>query len=449
MKCFLLKMKINGIKSIDKEIVLELYNSSVGKQFDSFDSHVKAIYGANGAGKTAIIYAVEIYKNLILEPDYLAINNIKNDVNNLNNLINQKLQQFDIAMTFAIIDDDGTIAGIFEHSLILKKVDDKYILYGEKLNKILGSKINEVTKYKLIYSVDNGILTLHEKCKFKDEIIGETKNLLNSQTVISTLISKVKTIKLDDVLLRDGVVSTYFLANNITVVLQESDRNYINLEYLVNQMNIVSKLIKDLSTDDFGLIASKKRISNNTMEMVLKEEYEAYEKLIHNLCGFIKIFIPDLKEIVISKEERDLYYECKNILVYEDGRRIDKKFESTGIKKLITLYSALCEVEKGKIVFIDEFDANIHDVLLVKLVDYIMQYAQGQFIFTTHNLAPMDILQKAKHSIDFLSSDSRLVSWKKNGNYKASSLYSKGLIEYSPFNLEAFDFLGVFGDDSE
>lgn len=448
MKCFLLKMKINGIKSIDKEIVLELYNSSVGKQLDTFDSHVKAIYGANGAGKTAIIYAVEIYKNLVLEPDYLAINNIKNDVNNLNNLINQKLQQFDISMTFAIIDDDGNIIGIFEHSLTLKNIDNKYILYAEKLNKITSSKINETAKYKMIFRVENGILTLHEKCKFKNDIISETKNLLNSQTVISTLLSKAK-VTLNDDLLRIGIFSTFFLANNITVVLQESDRNYINLEYLLNQMNIVSDLMKGLSSDDFELIISKKRISNNTMERVLKEEYAAYEKLISNLCGFIRIFKPDLKEIEIGKEERDLYYECKNILVYEDGRRIDKKYESTGIKKLITLYSALCEVEKGKIVFIDEFDANIHDVLLVKLVDYIMQYAQGQFIFTTHNLAPMDILQKAKHSIDFLSSDSRLVSWKKNGNYKASSLYSKGLIEYSPFNIEAFDFLGVFGDDSE
>ncbi len=113
------------------------------------------------------------------------------------------------------------------------------------------------------------------------------------------------------------------------------------------------------------------------------------------------------------------------------------------------MYSALCDLEEGKIVFIDEFDANLHDVLLVKLVDYIKQYSNGQFIFTTHNLAPMDILQKAKHSIDFLSPDSRITSWKKNGNYTAASLYSKGLIEYSPFNLEAFNFLGVFGEDSE
>ena len=133
-------------------------------------------------------------------------------------------------------------------------------------------------------------------------------------------------------------------------------------------------------------------------------------------------------------------------MIYNDGKRINKKYESTGIKKIIEMYSVLCNVENGDIVFIDEFDANIHDVLLVKLVEYVMDYAEGQLIFTTHNLAPMDVLQKAKHSIDFLSPDSRITSWTSNGNYTAASLYRKGLIEYSPFNIEPFSFIGVFGD---
>ena len=119
-----------------------------------------------------------------------------------------------------------------------------------------------------------------------------------------------------------------------------------------------------------------------------------------------------------------------------------------GIKKIIELYEALSRVEKGDIVFIDEFDANLHDVLLMKIVEYILNYSKGQFIFTIHNMAPMDLLQYKKHGIDFLSPDSRIVPWAKNGNYKAASLYRQGFIEYSPFNIEAFSFLGKFGDDN-
>ena len=60
----------------------------------------------------------------------------------------------------------------------------------------------------------------------------------------------------------------------------------------------------------------------------------------------------------------------------------------------------------------------------------------------------MDTLKTNNLSIDFLSPCSEVVSWTKNGNYSPSSLYKKGLINLSPFNIEAFDFLGVFGEEN-
>ena len=43
-----------------------------------------------------------------------------------------------------------------------------------------------------------------------------------------------------------------------------------------------------------------------------------------------------------------------------------------------------------------------------------------------------------------LSSDSILVPWVKNGNYKPSVVYKEGMIPYSPFNIEANDFMRAF-----
>lgn len=40
----------------------------------------------------------------------------------------------------------------------------------------------------------------------------------------------------------------------------------------------------------------------------------------------------------------------------------------TGIKKLIQLFAYLNEMVEGGIVFIDEFDSNIHDVYLYALL---------------------------------------------------------------------------------
>ena len=59
MKFFLLRMKVNGIKSIDKEVQLDFHKGTLSKNFDASNSHVKAIYGPNGAGKTALVYGIK------------------------------------------------------------------------------------------------------------------------------------------------------------------------------------------------------------------------------------------------------------------------------------------------------------------------------------------------------------------------------------------------------
>ena len=43
-----------------------------------------------------------------------------------------------------------------------------------------------------------------------------------------------------------------------------------------------------------------------------------------------------------------------------------------------------------------------HDVYLCALLEYLMNYAEGQLCFTTHNVGPMDIFKHYKKSIDFI-----------------------------------------------
>ena len=81
--------------------------------------------------------------------------------------------------------------------------------------------------------------------------------------------------------------------------------------------------------------------------------------------------------------------------------------------------------------------------------EYLMEYGEGQLCFTTHNVGPMDILKQRKKSIDFLSENHKIYSWKTNGNYSPSRLYRNGMIEGSPFNVDSIDFIGVFGSGGE
>lgn len=446
MKFFLLRMNVNGIKSIDKEVQLDFYKGTLSKKFDASNSHVKAIYGPNGAGKTALVYAAEIYKNLVINNDYLAMSN---RTGSLDNLINQKSKKLVIEMCFAVLGKEEQVEAVYNHKIVLKKENERYLIAEERLCKLIGLKLNNRSKYKSVVWTKNGeIVELFEEGN-SEKIKNAVMNLLDKQSFVSILLNAVVRDKKFDVGEKIGIpiIFTFMFAGNITILIQESDKNYINFLSVTSQLDEIQNLKKALNDDSiFYNLLSENRIPQRQTEQIPKKDFNKFENYINNLCSFIKVFKDDFETIEIKKDENGANYECEIILIYNDGKRINKKYESTGIKKIIEMYAALCSVENGNIVFIDEFDANIHDVLLVKLVEYVMNYAEGQLIFTTHNLAPMDVLQKAKHSIDFLSPDSRITSWTSNGNYTAASLYRKGLIEYSPFNIEPFSFIGVFGD---
>lgn len=448
MKFFLLKMSVAGIKNIDKEIEINFYKSTISKSFDMSNSHVKAIYGSNGAGKTGLVYAVEIYKNLMLDPKYLTVCNANGS---LDSLINQKTKQFKINMLFICFLDANSRGIVMSHQLTIEKANGEFKIVEEKLSELSGTNLNNLQKYITVYHIKDGeIINLIKKCKQVEELKLATMNLLSTQSLLCAIIAssmRKEKFKIDTYLIAALKILVNFVTS-ITVVLQGTDK-FIDYNYMFEQVRI---FIAQRESNNNGTLPSNsfqgKKLSYLDSERVQKSEFEKYEKYIYNLSLFIKVFNENLDKIEIIKDENGDYYECENIMVYKD-KRISEQYESTGIKKLINLYDALCDLDEGKIVFIDEFDANIHDVLLEKLVQYAMQYAKGQLIFTTHNLGPMDVLQSAKNSIDFLSSDSRIVSWTKNGNYTAASQYKKGLIKYSPFNIEPFSFLGVFGDEQK
>ena len=446
MKFFLLRMKVNGIKSIDKEVQLDFFKGTLSKKFDASNSHVKAIYGPNGAGKTALVYAAEIYKNLVMNSDYLAMSNATGV---LDNLINQKSKQLVIEMYFAVLNKEKQLDAVYSHKIVLEKGSERYLIAEERLCKLMGLQLNKQDKYNSVFWTKNGeILELVKEGEI-EKIKNAAMNLLDKQSFITIFIKHIfgdKGIILGNKL-DVAVLYSLLFSFSITILMQDSDKNYINFSSVTSQIDAIQNQKKRLNDDNIFInLLRENRIPQRKTEQVPKKDFDKFEKYINNLCSFIKVFKDDFETIEIKKDENGDNYECEIILIYNDGKRINKKYESTGIKKIIEMYAALCNVENGNIVFIDEFDANIHDVLLVKLVEYVMNYAEGQLIFTTHNLAPMDVLQKAKHSIDFLSPDSRITSWTSNGNYTAASLYRKGLIEYSPFNIEPFSFIGVFGD---
>ncbi len=439
-KVRLIEYSVRGIKSLDQMVELSFYKKTLDAGLDMRGYNVKGIYGANGAGKSAIITSVRILKRLIINSGYLSDPLTQRQ---LSALINKSIGQIDIRAKFAADNPDGI--QLYEFSItMVRDADGNCVIDEEQLRVKKGSSRRDT--YTEVYCVENGKVTFPEKNDLTQELTEKTQNLLSVSTLASQFYKWLRALPLEkksaaplfDLLLFGLSINTYMDTEDdhlafFLIDTAFSDDGAIDAGYL-------AEVLRSRREQMFNEIPA---MGTETIS-VAKDAMESFLAEIKKLARFVRIFKPDLQGISVDSRESRNGFECRLIMEY-DGYRVDAEFESTGVKKLIRLFTYIQRMVGGEIVFIDEFDSNLHDVYLCALLEYLMENGQGQLCFTTHNIGPMDVLKNNKKSIDFLSADRRIVSWANNGNYSPSRLYRNGMIEGSPFNVDSIDFIGVFG----
>ena len=444
---YLLNMSVAGIKSIKEEVRLDFYKKTVDKSFDPDKYRIKAIYGENGSGKSAIITAVSIFQKLIVYDNYL--NESKTQVF-LDEIINKTTKKFRFSCEF-LADINASLV-IYNYSIEVGKNDSGlYEIQSEVLKIKNGNYANK--NYKKIFECRNGEL-LYIKCDDAEREILEKKsiNLLLTHSFIFIYSAYMANLNKDiknsvDVKKDRGLLIHMLMCSTlllvINVYLGEEDQHEL---YFLRKRLKENKLDNQVLQEgilEYGEFANA--FSSVNEKIVEKKHFENYKDKVERLTQFIKIFKPDLVSIDIDAKEKGDQYECELNLNY-GNYSINKEFESTGIKKLIRLFDCFVAASTVGIVFVDEMDSNLNDVYLCKLLEYFMYYGKGQLCFTTHNLDPMTILKENRNSIDFLSSDNHLVPWTARGNASPENCYKNGMIEDSPFNIDATDFVGILGE---
>lgn len=436
MKFFLLHLKLNGIKNISHEIQLDFYNKGI-TNFDPDMFRVKAIYGENGSGKTAIVTAISIAKKIILNPGYLKQVETQSF---LREIVNKKIQRLDMEFEFAEYDDKNLSA--FRYTIsVTRNSMDVYELSRERLETIRQYTKNK--KYKTVFDVVQGeIKEFNSSQAVRSQIKERTMNTLLESTLAYKMISS---LEWKETVFQD-VVSLVMFFFSINIHIDEEDMHEV---YLINRIldNLQKNSDNKITNEMYSMIDKQLfYIDSKGHDIVAKNDFAKYKKKVERLQRFIQIFKKDLQAISIDRRDKDAEtYSCELVMDYGDYT-VNREFESTGIKKLIRIYDALVSADEGKIAFVDEMDSNLNDVYLCKIVEYFMNYGKGQLCFTAHNVDPMAILKNNKNSIDFLSSDNRVVSWKITGNASPDRFYRNGMIENSPFNVDAIDFIGMFGE---
>ena len=439
-----------GVKLLDKEIELSFYKKTIRRPVDFSNYNIKAIYGMNGTGKTAIISSIDILKNILLDENYLGNSFVQKK---LKELINKRTKKCNFTVDFVVDYTDKKALKYYRYKVDLEEKQGRFYIARENLSgrKSLAGK----EEFEVLLDVENGTILFAKDSysDFEKEFIENSKNLLTNSSACSLmprLLVNYDRDRLIDLMSDEmffALLTLSLFASRISVYMDiEDEHTEFLFDDFMDRLNaedesfpVMERILKEAYS------YNKTRIDQlgSKKTFVHKDEFSKYKGLISQLETFLKVFKNDLKRIKIEKQDDKDYYVC-NLLLEYNNYSVDAEFESTGIKKLIRLFSNLRDMYNGKIVFVDEMDSNIHDVYLCAILEFLSEYGEGQLCFTSHSIGPMDVLKKKKKSIDFLSVNKTITSWTTSGNYSPGSLYRKGMVEGSPFNIEAIDFLGVF-----
>ena len=438
----LLNMKTFGLKCLNKPIEIQFHNKTMDKDVMN-KPIIKSIYGTNGEGKTALAHTLNLYKNSCTNSNYLSGESY---IGTFKEIVNKKSQKVLVDIYFSSVDKSEGPTNF--HHIVEYTLNDKELTISHEQLLVCNKDYwgNPDTEEK-VYETINGEFSFINKRMdpYKNDIVATTRNTLSRVSAALPILSYVLTTKKGEY--DDNALSVYYaclqvisFAYSINVFIDNNDKHQVTYAKAQSYSKAISSKIEDMEK-------STHFVFDNEIDEVDISQIDRYKKEAKNVCAFLKIFKPDLKDIRIEETPNRDKIMCKKVLIYKDGSEVSSEYESSGVKKLIKLYPFLNSVDSGGISFIDEFDSNIHDVYLCKLVEYFASYTSGQLIFTTHNLGPMELLSdyKMKHSIDFINKG-QVTSWKRNGNYSVVNLYRSGAIQNCPFNIDATDFIKVFGE---
>lgn len=281
-----------------------------------------------------------------------------------------------------------------------------------------------------------------------------------------------------------GILEEYLASNTKTGVKRNEDYTYIfkrernqklyldssvekfreNLEISLKDKTLLVSLGAKLNIDEFirvrtwfintEVINFSNSLYGAFLENILPNNIIESEEVRKNLVSFINSFDDSIIDIEVEKisaiDENDKdNYRVFTIHKSDKGistARISMNEESSGTKKMFSLYQTLLDVlEKGGVFFADELDIKLHPLLmrniLLTFTDKEKNSNNAQLIFTTHNTIYMDMDLLRRDEIWFVEKD--------NGVSKLYSLdditNEKGEKVRKDTNYEKHYLLGNYG----
>ncbi len=373
------------------------------------NASILGLYGQNGSGKTALIDALELLRLLLTGspvPNYFA------------DLVYVGSRYSKIQYTFEINggDNEHVISVVYEVKISQEVNEETQNVDSQPdaesnhvvvFDEVLSCVQNIPEKRSRLHPViDTGVddNKVFIPVVQRDMIVGKEKSVLTDLIVAKHLTRATS---------RSFVFSREFLnimrkncANDMVRGVLESLVTYGNRQLFVINTTNTALISMDALPISFKYRDGDKEIVGSVLlklngaSLIPEFALDTVKKVISSMNIVLQQLIPGLIIDLMILDSQILKNGNKGVniqlMAKREQKEIPLKYESEGIRKLISVLQLLIVVyNKPSItVAIDELDSGIFEYLLGEILRVIAEQGKGQLIFTSHNLRPLETLDK-------------------------------------------------------
>lgn len=369
------------------------------KKLDTNKADVLGVYGQNGSGKTAIVEAFMVLK------DILTGKSISNELSHL--------------IYF------GKNATTLKFSFLIKNKESQYYCdYEVEIEKNENNNIyisKEILRYKKMIAKNKIRTAISYRAQSQSSSsFLEPKSLTNSlksssEQMIDLIVQKKLSMQTRTSFIFNSevmnILEGYFPEDVTFIMSSLSKRFAVNLFVIPNQnigyiyANILLPLSFQLentsktkgASGQLGIPTDYTQDLGSPI-LISKQTFEYARKIFEQINSVLPKIIPGLTVQLNSLGTQTLGDGTEGVKVellsYREGRKLPFSCESDGVKKLTSMLSTLVAMfnNPNVCVVIDELDAGVYEFLLGEIIEILDDYGKGQLLFTSHNLRLLEVL---------------------------------------------------------
>ncbi|MDO4556303.1 MAG: AAA family ATPase [Lachnospiraceae bacterium] len=422
----------------------------------SYKSSILGLYGQNGSGKTALIDAMALLKFALTmqsAPKLFA------------DFIHVDAEYATLKYEFKVTNHDSESEyTVFYEFKLRKDIEDtlqpqEYI--GGEAVRSKAVIFDEVLSYS--YKCRD------QKVKLLPVVDTRTEEVFIPTTKYEILVGKEKSTETDLLVAKKYAAETsrsFVFSKELLNAMRKQCKTGYHLDLFENLFYFGSYELFIIDTSNSGLITlntlplafnyvekgktaiGSLMIQLNRSSLIPKEALSIVCKVIDNMNIVLKQLVPGLT-IGVKDLGTELFPNGNmgnkiQLISRKNSKEIPLRYESEGIKKIISILQLLIVIyNKSSItVAVDEIDSGVFEYLLGELLRIISEKGKGQLVFTSHNLRPLETLDRGFIAFTTTNPENRYIRMsnvKTNNNlrdfyYRDIVLGEQSEVVYEPTN---------------